>query len=87
MAVNPKREKAIQRCLDHGESPAAVSADLGVPASTLRVWLRVARLKRELEVLRQERNDQQQRHELLLAELQQAANKQAELKRLLDAKS
>jgi transposase-like protein len=79
-----QREQAIQRCLEQGEAPVQVAAELGVAASTLRGWLRWARLERELQTLRQERNAQQQRQELLVAELQQAAAALAELKRLLD---
>jgi transposase-like protein len=61
-----------------------VAADLEVAASTLRGWLRQARLERELAALRQVRDAQQQRQEQLVAELQQSAAALAELKRLLD---
>ena len=84
MDVHSRREQGIRRCLDLVEPPAQVAADLGVAASTLRGWLRQARLERELLALRQERNAQQQRQEQLAAELQQAAQALAELKELLD---
>ena len=79
-----KRQEAIQRCLEQGEAAAPVAADLGVAASTLRGWLRLARLERELAALRQEHDAQGQRQEQLVAELQQAAAALAELKVLLD---
>ena len=63
---------------------ALVAADVGVAASTLRGWLRLGRLERELAGLRQERDEQRQRQEQLVAELQQAAAALAELKQLLD---
>lgn len=84
MATHPQREQAIQRCLVRGELPAQVAADVGVAASTLRGWLRLGRLERELAGLRQERDEQRQRQEQLVAELQQAAAALAELKQLLD---
>jgi transposase-like protein len=71
------RNEAIQRCLEQGQTPAQVAAELGVAASTLRGWLRLARQERELETLRQ-------RQEQLVAELHQAAAALAELRRLLD---
>lgn len=84
MGVHPQREQAIRRCLDQAEPPAQVAEDLGVASSTLRSWLREARFERELAALRQERDTQHQRQEQLVAELQQAANALAELKRVLD---
>ena len=63
MARHPQREQAIRRCLEQGEPPAQVAAELGVAASTLRGWLRLGRLERELAALRQERDGQQQRQE------------------------
>ena len=84
MPQHPQREHAIRRCLEQGEPPAQVAADVGVAVSTLRGWLRLERLERELAAVRQERDAQQQRQEQLLAELQQAAAALAELKRLLD---
>ena len=84
MGVHPQREQAIRRCLEHGELPAQVAADVGVAASTLRGWLRLGRLERELAGLRQERDEQRQRQEQLVAELRQAAAALAELKQLLD---
>lgn len=84
MATHPQREQAIQRCLVRGEPLALVAADVGVAASTLRGWLRLGRLERELAGLRQERDEQRQRQEQLAAELQQAAAALAELKQLLD---
>lgn len=84
MPQHPQREQSIRRCLDQAEAPAQVAAELGVAASTLRGWLRLARLERELATLRLERDAQQQRQEQLVAELQQAAGALAELKRLLD---
>jgi transposase-like protein len=84
MATHPQREQAIQRCLVEGEPLARVAADVGVAASTLRGWLRLGRLERELAGLRQERDEQRQRQEQLAAELQQAAAALAELKQLLD---
>jgi transposase-like protein len=84
MTTHPQREQAIRRCLDQVEPPAQVAADLEVAASTLRGWLRQARLERELAALRQVRDAQQQRQEQLVAELQQSAAALAELKRLLD---
>ncbi len=77
MAHHPMRNEAIQRCLEQGQTPAQVAAELGVAASTLRGWLRLARQERELETLRQ-------RQEQLVAELHQAAAALAELRRLLD---
>jgi transposase-like protein len=82
--MNSKREQAIRRCLEQGETPSKVAAELGVAPSTLRGWLRLARLERELVVLRQERDAQKLRREQLVAELQQAAEALAELKLLLD---
>jgi transposase-like protein len=78
--MNSKREQAIRRCLEQGEPPARVAAELGVAPSTLRGWLRLGRLERDLAVLRQERDAQEQRQEQLVAELQQAALALAELK-------
>jgi len=77
MAFHPQREQAIQRCLVQGEPLALVAADLGVAVSTLRGWLRLGRLEREVAGLRQ-------RQEQLVAELQQAAAALAELKQLLN---
>ncbi len=77
MAHHPMRNEDIQRCLELGQTPAQVAAELGVAASTLRGWLRLARQERELETLRQ-------RQEQLVAELHQAAAALAELRRLLD---
>ena len=84
MAHHPQRNEAIRRCLDNGQAPAQVAAELGLAASTLRGWLRLARLERELQTLRQERDAQQQRQAQLVDELQQAARALAELRRLLD---
>ena len=84
MAPHPQREQAIRRCLEQGEAAAPVAADLGVAASTLRDWLRWARLERELVALRQERDGQTQRQEQLMAELRQAAVALAELKQLVE---
>ena len=84
MAIHPQREHAIRRCLEQGEPPVKVGAELGVATSTLRSWLRLARLARELAALRQERDAQGQRQEQLVGELQQAAAALAELKVLLD---
>ena len=84
MAIHPQREHAIRRCLEQGEPPVKVGAELGVATSTLRRWLRLARLERELAALRQERDAQGQRQEQLVGELQQAAAALAELKVLLD---
>ena len=58
MAHHPQREQAIQRCLEQGEAAAVVAAELGVAASTLRGWLRLARLERELAAVQQERDKQ-----------------------------
>ena len=84
MAHHPQRNEAIRRCLDNGQEPAQVATDLGLAASTLRGWLRLARLERELQTIRQERDAQQQRQAQLVEELQQAASALAELRRLLD---
>jgi transposase-like protein len=84
MAHHPQREQAIQRCLEQGEAAAVVAAELGMAASTLRGWLRLARLERELAAVRQERDEQRQRQEQLVAELLQAAAALEELKGLLD---
>ena len=81
MAIHPQREHAIRRCLEQGEPPVKVGAELGVATSTLRSWLRLAR---ELAALRQDRDAQGQRQEQLVVELQQAAAALAELKVLLD---
>ena len=67
-----------------GEPLALVAADVGVAASTLRGWLRLGRLERELAALRQERDGQQQRQEQLVVELRLAAAALAELKQLVD---
>ncbi|MDM7938372.1 MAG: transposase [Cyanobium sp. CZS 48M] len=48
------REKAIALCLDQGQAVPEVAGQLGVAPSTLRGWLRQARLEREVEALRQE---------------------------------
>lgn len=84
MAHHPQRNEAIRRCQEQGEAPVQVAAELGLAASTLRGWLRLARLERELQTLRQERDAQQQRQAQLVEELQQAASALAELRRLLD---
>lgn len=84
MAIHPQREHAIRRCLEQGVPPVKVGAELGVATSTLRSWLRLERLERELAALRQERDAQGQRQEQLVGELQQAAAALAELKVLLD---
>ena len=84
MAFHPARQQAIQRCLEQGEAPAQVAAELGVAASTLRGWLRLARLEQELAAVRQERDAIQLRQAQLVTELQQAAAALAELKGLLD---
>lgn len=84
MAAHPRRDQAIQLCLDQGLPPVAVAAELGVAASTLRGWLRLARLERELACLREERDAQRQRQEQILEELQQAAAQLSELRHLLD---
>jgi transposase-like protein len=68
MANHPQREQALQRCLEQGEPPSKVAAELGVAASTLR----------------QEHDAQGQRQQQLVAELHQAAAALAELKLLLD---
>jgi transposase-like protein len=62
-----------------------VAAELAIAPSTLRGWLRLARLERELAALRKERDAQHQRQEQLMAELQQVAAALAERRRLLDA--
>lgn len=82
--MHPQRDQAIRCCLEHGEPPAQVAAELGVAASTLRGWLRLGRLERELAAVRQEHDAQRQRQEQLVMELQQAAAALAELKLLLD---
>lgn len=51
MAIHPQREHAIRRCLEQGEPPVKVGAELGVATSTLRSWLRLARELAELKVL------------------------------------
>ncbi|MFO8239208.1 MAG: transposase [Prochlorococcaceae cyanobacterium] len=84
MASHPARQQAIRRCLEQGEAPARVAAELGVAAATLRGWLRWARLERELAAVRQERDALQQRQAQLVTELHQAAAALAELKLLLD---
>jgi len=84
MAHHPQRNEVIRRCLEQGEAPVKVAADLGLAASTLRGWLRLARLEREQQTLRQERDAHQQRQAQLVEELQQAASALAELRRLLD---
>lgn len=84
MAPHHQRNEAIRRCLEQGEAPAQVSAEFRIAPSTLRGWLRLARLEREMQALRQERDAQQQRQVQLVEELQQAAAALAELKRLLD---
>ena len=81
---NIKRQVAIRRCLEQGEPAARVAADVGVTASTVRGWLRLGRLERELAGLRQERDEQGRRQEQLVEELQQAAAALAELKQLLN---
>ena len=84
MAIHPQRKLAIRRCLEQGEAPVQVATDLGLAASTLRGWLRLARLELELQTIRQEFDAQQQRQAQLVEELQQAAMALAELRRLLD---
>ena len=84
MAKNSQRERAICRCLEQGEAPRQVATELGVARSTLRGWLRLARLERELQNLRRECDAQRQRQDQLVAELHQAAAALAELMRLLD---
>jgi transposase-like protein len=84
MASHPPRQQAIQRCLEQGDAPARVAAELGVAASTLRGWLRQARQERELAAVRQERDALHQRQAQLVSELHQAAAALAELKGLLD---
>jgi transposase-like protein len=77
MAPHSNRNEAIRRCLEQGQTPSQVAVELGVAASTLRGWLRLARQERELETLRQ-------RQEQLVNELHQAAAALAELRRLMD---
>ena len=60
-----------------------MAGELGMAATTLRGWLRISRIERELQTLRQERDAQPQRQAQLVEELQQAAVALAELKCLL----
>jgi transposase-like protein len=79
MGPNPQRQQAIHRCLDGGEPPSRVAAELGVAPSTLRGWMRWARLERERDkqALRQRRIEQElalaaEQLELLRQRLDQA---------------
>jgi transposase-like protein len=79
MGSHPARLQAIRRCLDEGEPPARVAAELGVAPSTLRGWMRWARLERERDeqTLRQRRIEQElalaaEQLELLRQRLDQA---------------
>jgi FkbM family methyltransferase len=54
VVVNPRREQAIRRCLERGETAAAVAADLNVAPSTVQSWLRDERQQRELKALNQQ---------------------------------
>ncbi|MCP9889360.1 helix-turn-helix domain-containing protein [Cyanobium sp. ATX 6A2] len=40
MPSHRQHEQAIRLCLEQGQRPAAVAAELGVAGSTLRGWLR-----------------------------------------------
>lgn len=84
MSLHPRRDAAIRRCLEHGEPPQQVAADVGVALRTLQNWLRLGQLELELAALRQAREDQQQRHDQLVRELEQAAAALKEFKQLLD---
>ncbi|MEO1004159.1 MAG: hypothetical protein AAFX65_13745 [Cyanobacteria bacterium J06638_7] len=84
MAEQSRRKDALERCLDLGQPAAVVARELGVAGSTLRGWLRLGRLERDLAKLHHQHAELRQRQELIVAELQQAAAELAELKRLLD---
>lgn len=84
MSTHPQRELAIRRCLDQGERPASVAAELGVAASTLRGWLRRARLEREVTALRVECEAQRHRQRQIEQELLLAAEQLDVLRQLLD---
>jgi transposase-like protein len=85
MGTPLQREQAIKRCLEQGHSPKAVASELGVASSTLRGWLRRARLERELQALQHERDVQRQRQRQIEQELQLASVQLQILKNVLDS--
>ncbi|MCP9886296.1 transposase [Synechococcus sp. ATX 2A4] len=84
MGTHLQRDQAIRRCLEQGQSPAAVASELGVAGSTLRGWLRWARLERQLMALQHERDTQRQRLSQIEQELQLASDQLETLRILLD---
>jgi transposase-like protein len=84
MASNPARPQAICRCLDGGARPALVASELGVAPSTLRGWLRWARLERQLAQLQEERDGQALRQKRIEQELALAAEQLELLRQRLD---
>jgi len=84
MGPHPQRQQAIRRCLDGGELPSKVAAELGVAPSTLRGWLRWARLERQLAQLQRERDEQALRQRRIEQELALAAEQLELLRQRLD---
>jgi transposase-like protein len=84
MSSHPARLQAIRRCLDGGELPAQLAAELGVAPSTLRGWMRWARLERQLAQLQRERDEQALRQRRIEQELALAAEQLELLRQRLD---
>ncbi|QVL52587.1 MAG: helix-turn-helix domain-containing protein [Cyanobium sp. M30B3] len=84
MGPHPQRLQAIRRCLDGGEPAAQVAAELGVAPSTLRGWMRWARLERQLTQLQRERDEQAMRQRRIEQELALAAEQLELLRQRLD---
>lgn len=84
MSSHPARLQAIRRCLDGAEPPAQVAAELGVAPSTLRGWMRWARLERQLAQLQRERDEQALRQRRIEQELALAAEQLELLRQRLD---
>jgi transposase-like protein len=84
MALHRLRQEAIRRSLDEGHRPAVVAADLGVAPSTLRGWLRWARMERQLAELRELHDAQALRQRRIEQELASAAAQLELLRQRLD---
>lgn len=84
MPPHPVRQEAIRRCLDGGAAPAEVACALGVAPSTLRGWLRWARMERQLADLQVQRDGQASRQRRIEKELALAAEQLELLRERLD---
>jgi transposase-like protein len=84
MPSHQVRQEAIRRCLDGGAAPAEVASALGVVSSTLRGWLRWARMERQLADLQAQRDGQASRQRRIEQELALAAEQLELLRERLD---